>query len=300
MIDESASLDDLRREIDDLDARIHDLLMRRARVVDHVAAAKARAGLGGALLRPGREAQVIRRLLARHEGSLPPAAIVALWRELMTSFLRMQGPFEVAIWPGASEGAAAIAFWDLARAHFGASTPLALHDSAARALGALGPGRGAVAILPLPSGDEAGAWWPALLSDAPEAPRVVARLPFADGAEGNGRHPAAVVVAPFPAEPSGDDAAYLGLALAGEASRDRLAALLAQSGFEGRTIAAVDQQGISLHLAEVAGHVAADDPRLSDLLRVGEGLVARASVLGGFAVPVSLGAPRAQARGAGA
>jgi chorismate mutase-like protein len=291
MTDASANLDDLRREIDDLDARIHDLLMRRAEVVERIARAKAGAGLGGALMRPGREAQVLRRLLARHKGSLPPAVIVALWRELMSAFLRLQGPLEVAVWPGAEQSdGATLGFWDLARAHFGATTPMTLHESAAQALRAVSERPGAVAVLPEPGDEEADPWWPYLVSRAPGAPRIVARLPFARLDDGSARQPSAVVVASFEAEATGDDFAYLGLAVTGEASRARIASWLTQAGFEGRILVSVAGAGGPIHLAEVAGHVPAADPRLDALVAASEGLVDRVVVVGGFAAPLALGA----------
>ena len=60
----------LRAELDGIDDAMHDLLMRRAACVEEV----ARSGKRSAL-RPGREASIIRRLLARHQGALPPHAL---------------------------------------------------------------------------------------------------------------------------------------------------------------------------------------------------------------------------------
>ncbi len=68
----------LRAELDRIDDAIQDLLIRRAGVVEHV----ARSGKPAAF-RPGREASIIRRLLHRHQGSLPSVALVRIWRELL-------------------------------------------------------------------------------------------------------------------------------------------------------------------------------------------------------------------------
>ena len=56
----------LRARLDDLDDKMHDLLMERALVIESV----ARSGKPAAF-RPGREAAILRRLLARHTGKLP-------------------------------------------------------------------------------------------------------------------------------------------------------------------------------------------------------------------------------------
>ena len=68
------TLDELRREIDRIDAAMHDLLMQRTAVVEEVGRAKARENPAGAgtrpqFFRPGREALVLRNLIERHPHS---------------------------------------------------------------------------------------------------------------------------------------------------------------------------------------------------------------------------------------
>src|SRR5262244_1739516 len=93
-----SAIDDLRRQIDEIDTQLHDLLIRRSDVVAEIGAAKgngAEANRNG-FFRPGREALIVRRLVERHSGSLPRATIVRMWRELLSATLRQQGPFAVA------------------------------------------------------------------------------------------------------------------------------------------------------------------------------------------------------------
>src|SRR6476646_7932850 len=68
----------LRARLDELDDQIHDLLIERAKVVENV----ARSGKASAF-RPGREAAILRRLLARHSGQLAPQTLVRMWREML-------------------------------------------------------------------------------------------------------------------------------------------------------------------------------------------------------------------------
>ena len=70
--------------------------------------------------RPGREASIIRRLLRRHKGALPPQTMVRLWRELLAGTTAMQGPFAIAV----CEPDGGASFTQAAREHFGALTPL--------------------------------------------------------------------------------------------------------------------------------------------------------------------------------
>ena len=89
------SLDALRREIDRIDDEIHDLLMRRAAVAGEIRRSKGPDN--GSYLRLGREAAILRRLVARHSGSFPKPALVRIWREIMAALTQLQGPFSVAV-----------------------------------------------------------------------------------------------------------------------------------------------------------------------------------------------------------
>jgi len=124
------ALNDLRRQIDEIDDGIHDLLMRRTEVAQRIGALKA----GDAtFLRPGREAMVLRRLLARHRGALPKALIVRIWREIFAAVTALQGSFAVAVY--APEGS--FGYRNLARDQYGWRTPITAYRSAAQVLEAV-------------------------------------------------------------------------------------------------------------------------------------------------------------------
>jgi chorismate mutase len=261
------ALQALRAEIDALDDAMHDLLMRRAGVVARMAASRAKTGVGSPL-RPGREAAVLRRLLARHSGALSRGAVVRIWRHMFMAHTAIQGAFTAAV-AASGEAAQTLA---LAREHFGTATPLTPFASPAQALAALSAGKASVAILPAPTGEGEGAWWQSL-----EAPRlsVVARLPFmADTA----RADAALVVAPVPADASGEDRSLLRLEGSADATREGFARMLTEAGLAGRILSLVRQGGRSLALAEIDAFIAAGDPRLAGL---------NAVLLGAYAVPVA-------------
>jgi chorismate mutase len=85
------SLAEVRREIDEIDDRLLALLDERFAAVARVRAAKqAEDGAGRAAFRPAREAQVLRRLLARRGQYLPPGLLVRLWRAIMGSATQAQ------------------------------------------------------------------------------------------------------------------------------------------------------------------------------------------------------------------
>ncbi|MCW2246775.1 chorismate mutase-like protein [Azospirillum fermentarium] len=288
----TTALDDLRRDIDRIDDSIHDLLMRRAQIVGQVAAAKGQqpGGSGGIFLRPGREAVILRRLVARHSGSLPPAVVVRMWRELITAFTRMQGPFAVAVYaPEDRRG-----FWDVARDHYGSIVPMTAVNTPVAAVRAVSEGTATVGIVPYPAEDDTDPWWRYLLSSDGRTPRVVARLPFAGRGNARGEDRDALAIALCPNEPTGDDRTLLAIELGFDLSRGRLKDMLEASGLAPTAFCtwhAREAAGHSLHLVEVADFVGPGDQRLSYFLgRAGEQPV-RVNVMGGYAVPLTLHHP---------
>ena len=182
-----------RAEIDEIDAQMHALLMRRAGIVSRIEAAKG-VTPGRSAYRPAREADMMRRLAARHHGPFPLPATEHIWREIITAFIRLQAPFTVQL------GSRATSFRDLARFQFGATTPLEAHDGPDGAIAALRERAMDVALVP--AGDEtSAAWWQGLGMEE-DPPLIVARVPFLLGAVAL---PSAFVVARIMPEATGQD-----------------------------------------------------------------------------------------------
>lgn len=279
-----APLEDLRREIDQIDNQLHDLLMRRAQVVERVGVAKGSAGI---YLRPGREAVILRRLMARHTGSLPPGVVVRMWREMISALTRLQGPFAVAVYaPEERRG-----FWDVARDHYGSFVPMTAVNTPVAAVRAVSDGTATVGVVPYPAEDDADPWWRFLVSGDARTPRVVARLPFGVRGNARGEDRDALAIALIPHEPTGDDRTLLAVELGGDLSRGRFKDVFESAGLPAVgfcTWHARDPNGSSIHLVEVADFVDPQDPRLATLVeRLGD-IPARVNTIGGYAVPVRI------------
>ena len=195
----TGALAELRREIDEIDHSLHDLLMRRAAVVEDVAATKAQNAAANEtpqIIYPAREAEVLRRLHARHAGRLPTATLVQIWREIISASVRLQRPMFVGM---ADADAAHITA--IARDHFGALMSARLFESVASLFEAVATDADLVGVLPAPEQATSDApWWLHLAPGAAQAPRVVARLPILKG--------------------NGDDALVIGSFDPGESSID--------------------------------------------------------------------------------
>ena len=276
---DAPDLASLRAELDRLDDALHDTLMRRGEEVKQGAALRVK---GVVPLRPGREAAIIRRLLARHTGGLPAFGIVRIWRELLGATTAQQHPLVVSV----CEAGGDPAYLALAREHFGALTPVHGFHSPVQAILEVSAGLATAAVLPMALRDEgpSEAWWPALLRRDGLRLHIVARLPFwSQRPEGTPMVQGLVVSAAAP-DPSGQDRSFLGMELVAGVDGVRLGAVMAAAGFRAGAMIMGREVGDapSCALVEVDGFVADDDPRLT-ALRAGGGLV---TVLGAYAVPL--------------
>lgn len=87
----SRSLAELRKKIDALDARLVELLSARARLAQNIGGIKK-----GAIYRPEREAQVLRRVRELNKGPLSGAALSRLFTEVMSACRSLEDQLTVA------------------------------------------------------------------------------------------------------------------------------------------------------------------------------------------------------------
>lgn len=238
------SLETVRARIDVIDGDLLRLLDERAALAKQVAAAKAASGAGQTFgLRPGRETQVLRRLLALPREGATDALVIRVWRELMAESLALQGPFNLSVWGGPAPARAV----ELARLRFGAAPRLrttARPEEAVAAAKVLG----GVGVLML-SGESA--WWGRLLAEP--SLKVFAVLPCLNA----WGPPSALAIAQVEVEPTGADVTLWVTDAPGSAnsviealSRDGVAAeLLSEAG--------------GLKLFTLAGYYQPQDERLA-------------------------------------
>ncbi len=269
----NSQLDGLRRQIDSLDDRIHDLLIERSSMIEQIIAAKRN---GTAKLRPGREAEIARRLVGRHRGRFPAASVVRIWREIINAFTCMQGPFSNALPAPAADREV----WDLARDHFGGTPERVSAEHSADALRAVIAGEVTLAVLPW--GGRAGSWLRHMLDAGTPELRICFGLPFVR----SGPHveTAAVAVGLVDSEPTGSDRSVF--AIDGPAAGDRAAieAAAEDAGLEDPDCRVVECPDGVIWVLEIGGRTDAKTVgRLEESLsRSG----ARVSLIGTHADPI--------------
>ena len=279
---DAPSLETLRQQIDKIDGELHGLIRQRASLVGQIAAAKTAGGLA---MRPGREAQILRKRLATHDGAFPVAAIYRMWREMISAFALMQTKnLRIAVCRPADQPG----YWDVARDHFGCQIPMMAYESPAQVLAEVRASPATIGVVPAPIEADTAAWWPLLASGEPTLPNVVARLPFLVMPNARARDISALMLARIEPEESGDDRALLVLQAPSGISRNRIAGALAKAGLPAFT-SALDQIAGGMHhyLLEVPGVIADGDQRLRSVekaLELDRGSIA---AIGAYAVPAN-------------
>jgi len=184
------TLADLRIEIDRIDADLHALLIARGEIIDRLIAVKARQG-GGSAFRPGREADMMRKIVSRHEGLLPVDTVESIWRIIISTFTYVQSPYSVHA--DISGGDAAMR--DCCRFHFGFTVPYIVHQGTGGVIEAVAQAKGDLGLVKVEASAAAGAWWRALCD--PQAPKIIARLPFVERPDHPAGMPLFVIARPL-------------------------------------------------------------------------------------------------------
>jgi chorismate mutase-like protein len=177
----------IRARIDAIDEAMHRLLVDRSGVIAELIEIKG-TSKPGAAFRPDREADMMRRIAARHSGDLPLATVEHIWREIITTFTAMQAPFSVIAGPAKDQ----LAMRDLVRFHFGFSVPVENAGTNEKAIASVARSKKAVAVI---AATAKGRWWQGLVGAS--APKIFARLPFIESPDRPADLPAFVVGPPL-------------------------------------------------------------------------------------------------------
>ena len=93
---ETVTLEQLRDQIDALDAQLQLMLNQRAALAQQVAHVKKSDGEAPVFYRPEREAQVLRKVKERNQGPLDAEVVARLFREVMSACLALEQKMRVA------------------------------------------------------------------------------------------------------------------------------------------------------------------------------------------------------------
>ena len=281
----SKKLAEIRNTIDTLDNQIHDLLMKRAELIIDICEEKRKSNRP--VVQPAREAMMIRRLLTRHEGVLPQAAIVGIWRELVGAVCLLQKGLHVHVVSGAGLDYC----WDAAKDYFGSVLPMTRTASAFQAISAVREDDSNIAVVPWPQDTNDDPWWLNLLhqeSETVRKMRIVCALPYGSRNALSLTAEKSLVVAKIDYAPSGEDHSFIAVESPHNISRSRVVDILKAQNLNVIGISAREKQAgleASAYLAEVDDFVAEDDDRLKQVEKAGADQALRCIAIGGYPVP---------------
>ena len=257
----------LRVDIDRIDLAMHGLLIERSTIIDRLITIKAAQG-GGSAFRPGREAEMMRRLVERHAGRLPLDTVESIWRIIISTFTHLQAPY--AVHADMTGGNAAMQ--DSARFHFGFTVPLRTHAGPQDVLQAVAAAAGDLGLVRIERHTRA-PWWLGCVD--PDAPKVIARLPFVERPDHPAGIPVLVVARPVTAAAARDVVLYSvrlspAITRSDEIVRDLGGDILVEAEQDGRVLliafpgdlaperirSSLSPVGTTCDLAEVGSHAA--------------------------------------------
>lgn len=278
------TLTELRRAIDAIDDKLFELIKQRTSTVEQVAVYKSANEALQSNIRPGREAEMIRRVYTYFaKEKFSAAAAADIWRSIIAASTSVETQMAISVYATDSQP---LYYW-LAREYFGPFMPIMKHPTVGRAIGEVLDRKANAVILPLPMAEEQNPWWLSLVeNDRPEL-RIFAILPFVlDGRPG--RDPGtALAVGRVTPEPTGKDKTYLCLTTDNNISIHRLQGAVAKIK--------LDAQWVSIHssMLEQRRHLLLADGFLTDgdpilnafRQEAGTSLLSIQS-LGSYAVPI--------------
>lgn len=146
---EKQALADIRKQIDDVDQQLQQLLNLRAELAQQVAHIKIENGEQGDFYRPDREAMILRTVMERNAGPLSDQEVARLFREIMSACLAAEKPLQVAyLGPEGSFTQAA------AQKHFGGSVQLHAMSTIADVFHAVETGNACYGVVPVENSTE--------------------------------------------------------------------------------------------------------------------------------------------------
>ncbi len=225
------SLNQFRERIDAIDNDIVALLKRRIDVVAQVGAHKKSQGEEGLYVRPGREGQMLRRIVDAFRGTeFHPAAAGMMWRQMIGASIHHESPLHISVLHTPKESHL---MW-LAREYFGSFVPFTLAATVNRVLGDISDKGNSdapnIGVLPLPASTDNANWWQLIENDQDDTPKIFAHLPPITTSQTPKSVIPALAVARVRPEPSGNDQSYFSFTLADTVSTSRLQSVFKEAG----------------------------------------------------------------------
>ena len=139
----------IRKKIDRIDNKIHDLIMTRAELVSDVVKEKRSENFKDIVIyRPAREHEILERLIKRHKGNISLISLISIWRNLISTYISIQGELKLIFTNNID---------NIVNRHFTSEIKKIKKNNSTSCLKGLIENKAHIAILPFPN--EYNDWW---------------------------------------------------------------------------------------------------------------------------------------------
>ncbi len=272
-------LEEYRKQIDAIDSQMLHLLGNRVEIVQKVGELKGLAGTGKTIIRPGREAKMIRKIIDISDIDFPKAALAQIWRMIIAGAINIEEDSCVAVYDPSNSREC---FW-LAREYFGAFTQMHRHNSVETTINDLTENNATVAVVPLWDNGLHDPWWVRMNEIDPNV-KIFARLPFLRMSDS--RLVPIVAIANVVPEESGDDISVWMFKLKKGSNIDIIEPLITKAGLKNYLQAVSHGEKYDYYLMEFDGFITNDNAETIDDIQASHDKIFAAEYLGSYARPI--------------
>jgi chorismate mutase / prephenate dehydratase len=274
-----------RKQIDDIDDQLIELLLERINIVSRVGEMKRRTAPGRCPIRPAREAEMVRRVVQSFEHTpFPPFAAASMWRMLIGASTSVEASLVVSVFTPERDHDL---YW-MAREYFGPFIPCIRQPHIKRVIGDVMDGKASVGIVPILRSADTTFWWTNLIQQGHDIPRVFARVPFIDTGVAGRDAPAALAIARITPEDSGDDNSLIVMEVDHNVSQHKLQTAFTSAKLEATWInIATLYPSVRHHLIEIKGFITPEHEVMASLLSGLGASVINVNYLGSYAIPIN-------------
>lgn len=284
--EQNDKLSDFRARIDAIDDKLVALLAERINIVAEVGQMKRSVNPGHCPLRPGREADMVRRIAEKFKDTnFSPAAAAAMWRILIGASTAVENKLDISVY--APEGNDSL-YW-MAREYFGPFLPITRQLHINRVVGDVMNGETAVGLVPDLSNANDDNWWTSLLGGAEKHTFIFAQVPFVQYDVPGRRSPPALAIGRIKPEATAEDVSIIALEADHNVSQNRVQTALVKAKLEAQWVAiAAPRPDSRIHLLKINGFIDEKHKGLQGVLAELGKSILKTYYLGAYAVPFTL------------
>ncbi len=261
------ALSQCRNEINVIDDEILQLLSQRMKIVSQVRQIKESSG-EKFFIKSGREADMIKSLIAKANPVLPKSTIISIWRKIITSSNMLEQSIKIAL-----HNPQKLSEYNyLVREYYSDFVPIISYDSITNIVSEIEKNSAQIAVFALPQNNEEEnneEWWINLANNHLGL-KVFAKIPFLKTITNGEKTPDLVALAIKNSEKSQSDNSLFCIELDKTISKAQLMAILQENQFEAKILKTAKLKKIDdilFYLVEIKGFFDENNPQIQQIAK---------------------------------